>query len=96
KFKFLFVDSNKYNSGQGNSQTPANDFYNNQNYFQDIFMEHSKPLELEFGHVFETPSKWEQRFEKNDIENKRFQGKVRWGNNEGSYGEHYWDLNHRK
>lgn len=40
-------------------------------------MEHSKPLELEFGHVFETPSKWEQRFEKNDIENKRYQGKVR-------------------
>lgn len=39
-------------------------------------MEHSKPLELEFGHVFENPSKWEQRFEKNDIENKRFQGKV--------------------
>ncbi|CAD6225404.1 GSCOCG00005662001-RA-CDS [Cotesia congregata] len=62
----------------------------------NIFMEHSKPLELEFGHVFENPSKWEQRFEKNDIENKRFQGKVRWGNNDGNYGEHYWDLNHRR
>ncbi|XP_015121900.1 uncharacterized protein LOC107044509 [Diachasma alloeum] len=63
-------------------------------FFQDIISQHVAPLEFHFGHVFENPNEWEQRFEKKDIENNQFQGKVRWGTKNGDYGEHYWDLNH--
>uniref|UniRef100_A0A0C9RKW8 MltF_0 protein n=1 Tax=Fopius arisanus TaxID=64838 RepID=A0A0C9RKW8_9HYME len=63
-------------------------------FFQDIISQHVAPLEFHFGHVFENPNEWEQRFEKTDVENNQFQGKVRWGTKNGDYGEHYWDLNH--
>ncbi|XP_026471140.1 uncharacterized protein LOC113375418 [Ctenocephalides felis] len=61
-------------------------------YFQDIFSGEVAPLIFEFGHIMESPSSWEQRFEKRDINAQRHQGKVRWGHKDGSYGEHYWDL----
>ncbi|XP_011645902.1 uncharacterized protein LOC105432680 [Pogonomyrmex barbatus] len=63
-------------------------------YFQDIFSEHLAPLKIEFGHVCENPSEWEQRFERKDFDNNRYSGKVKWGNKNGEYGEQYWDLNH--
>ncbi|KAK9883753.1 hypothetical protein WA026_001941 [Henosepilachna vigintioctopunctata] len=63
-------------------------------YFQDIYVAQHKPDELEFGHVYETPNDWEQRFEKIDIKNNTRKGKVRWGDKHGGYGEHYWDFNH--
>ncbi|XP_045477591.1 uncharacterized protein LOC123682830 isoform X1 [Harmonia axyridis] len=63
-------------------------------YFQDIYMAQHKPGEIEFGHVSETPNDWEQRFEKINFEDNNRQGKVRWGDKHGGYGEHYWDYNH--
>ncbi|KMQ98162.1 calcium-binding atopy-related autoantigen 1 [Lasius niger] len=63
-------------------------------YFQDIFSEHLAPLKIEFGHVCENPSEWEQRFEQKDFDNNRHSGKIKWGNKNGDYGEQYWDLNH--
>ncbi|XP_034940692.1 uncharacterized protein [Chelonus insularis] len=66
----------------------------NKQYFQDIYVEQPSPMKISFGHVFEDPRQWEQRFETQDMENKRFQGKVRWGTEDGNYVEHYWDLNH--
>ncbi|XP_025988111.2 uncharacterized protein LOC105207666 [Solenopsis invicta] len=63
-------------------------------YFQDIFSEQLTPFKLEFGHVCENPSEWEQRFERKDFDNNRYSGKVKWGNRNGEYGEQYWDLNH--
>ncbi|XP_046589273.1 uncharacterized protein LOC107220076 [Neodiprion lecontei] len=63
-------------------------------FFQDIFSEQPTPNKIEFGHVCENPREWEQRFEQKDLKNNRHQGKVRWGNTNGGYGEHYWDLNH--
>ncbi|XP_026328960.1 protein PFC0760c-like [Hyposmocoma kahamanoa] len=52
------------------------------------------PYKIEFGHVCEDPNSWEQRYEKKDFKNHRDMGKVRWGDKQGGYGEHYWDLNH--
>ncbi|XP_050298065.1 uncharacterized protein LOC126737277 isoform X1 [Anthonomus grandis grandis] len=63
-------------------------------YFQDIYMAQHNPKEIEFGHVFENSNDWEQRFEKINLDNLSRQGKVRWGDKHGGYGEHYWDLNH--
>ncbi|XP_077270300.1 uncharacterized protein LOC143901719 [Temnothorax americanus] len=63
-------------------------------YFQDIFSEHLAPLKVEFGHVCENPTEWEQRIERKDFDNNRYSGKVKWGNKNGEYGEQYWDLNH--
>ncbi|XP_046145122.1 uncharacterized protein LOC114872226 isoform X2 [Osmia bicornis bicornis] len=63
--------------------------------FQDIFMEHQKNNKLQFGYVCENPMQWEQRFEEKDFAENRHRGKVKWGNIDGSYGEHYWDLNHK-
>ncbi|XP_050457945.1 uncharacterized protein LOC126854870 [Cataglyphis hispanica] len=63
-------------------------------YFQDIFSEHLAPLKIEFGHVCENPSEWEQRFEQRDFDNNHHSGKIKWGNKYGNYGEQYWDLNH--
>ncbi|XP_026828925.1 uncharacterized protein LOC105282283 [Ooceraea biroi] len=63
-------------------------------YFQDIFSEHLEPLKIEFGHVYENPSEWEQKFERKDFDNNRYSGKIKWGNRKGEYGEQYWDLNH--
>lgn len=36
----------------------------------------SGPKQLEFGHVFEDPNVWEQRYEKKDFDTQRYQGKV--------------------
>ncbi|RZC36828.1 uncharacterized protein BDFB_011843, partial [Asbolus verrucosus] len=63
-------------------------------YFQDIYMAQHSPDEIEFGHVCETPQEWEQRFEKINFHDRKHQGKVRWGDKHGGYGEHYWDYNH--
>ncbi|KAH1015925.1 uncharacterized protein LOC109538238 [Dendroctonus ponderosae] len=63
-------------------------------YFQDMYVAQNNPKEIEFGHVAENPKNWEQRFEKINLENLNHQGKVRWGDKNGGYGEHYWDLNH--
>ncbi|KAK0075775.1 hypothetical protein PV325_006393 [Microctonus aethiopoides] len=68
--------------------------FQNGHYFQDIFSEHVSPLEIMFGHVCENPKEWEQRYEHKNMEKGIYQGKVRWGDKNGNYGEHYWDLNH--
>lgn len=44
--------------------------------FRDIYIAQNKPEELEFGHVRETPTDWEQRFEKLNLDNLNRQGKV--------------------
>ncbi|KAE9532718.1 hypothetical protein AGLY_009799 [Aphis glycines] len=63
-------------------------------HFMDVYSLQSGPQQLEFGHVFEDPNVWEQRYEKKDFDAQRYQGKVKWGDKDGSYGEQYWDLNH--
>nr|XP_022910428.1 uncharacterized protein LOC111421495 [Onthophagus taurus] len=63
-------------------------------YFQDIYSAQLIPDEKEFGHVFEDPLRWEQRFEKIHLDNNRHQGKVKWGDDKGGYGEYYFDFNH--
>nr|XP_023015970.1 uncharacterized protein LOC111505405 isoform X1 [Leptinotarsa decemlineata] len=78
-------------TGFGN---PAAAVQTGSKFFQDIYVAMEKPNELEFGHVRETPNDWEQRFEKINLENLKRQGKVRWGDKHGGYGEHYWDYNH--
>lgn len=45
-------------------------------FVRDVYSVQTGPKQVEFGHVFEDPDKWEQRYEKKDHENKRFQGKV--------------------
>ncbi|XP_076259388.1 uncharacterized protein LOC143195781 [Rhynchophorus ferrugineus] len=59
-----------------------------------MYVAKNSPKELEFGHVCENPNEWEQRFEKLNLETLNRQGKVRWGDKDGGYGEHYWDYNH--
>lgn len=63
-------------------------------FFRDLFSEQLSEHEIEFGHVCENPNEWEQRFERKDMGKNSYQGKVKWGNKNGDYGEHYWDLNH--
>ncbi|XP_058123336.1 uncharacterized protein LOC131294438 [Anopheles ziemanni] len=63
-------------------------------YFQDTFQLQKSPLELEFGHLFESNDGWEERYERQDHRNHRHQGKVKWADKQGGFGEHYWDLNH--
>ncbi|KAL0266355.1 UNVERIFIED_CONTAM: hypothetical protein PYX00_008925 [Menopon gallinae] len=65
-----------------------------ENYFQEIYMLQSAPKQIEFGHVYENPNEWEQRYEKKDFDRNRHQGKVRWADKKGGHGEHYWDYNH--
>lgn len=48
----------------------------NFNYYRDVYSLQSGPQQLEFGHVFEDPSVWEQRYEKKDFDTQRYQGKV--------------------
>lgn len=43
---------------------------------RDIFSEHLAPLKIEFGHVCENPTEWEQRFERKEFDNNRHSGKV--------------------
>ncbi|XP_044727474.1 uncharacterized protein LOC123291082, partial [Chrysoperla carnea] len=63
-------------------------------YIRDIYSVQLAPDKLEFGHVCEGPHDWEQRYERKDFGAKKHQGKVRWGDKHGGYGEHYWDYNH--
>ncbi|XP_050540724.1 uncharacterized protein LOC126905240 isoform X2 [Daktulosphaira vitifoliae] len=63
-------------------------------HFMDAYSLKSSPNQLEFGHVFEDPNVWEQRYEKKDFDDHRHQGKVKWGDKDGGYGEQYWDFNH--
>ncbi|KAJ8668801.1 hypothetical protein QAD02_000060 [Eretmocerus hayati] len=63
-------------------------------YFQDIFTDQPDPMTIQFGHVCENPNEWEQRFEQRDFNKNHYQGKMRWGNKNGDYGEQYWDLGH--
>lgn len=58
-------------------------------------MEDQKDDKLQFGYVCENPIQWEQRFEEKDLSNNRHRGKVKWGDMDGNYGEHYWDINHK-
>lgn len=46
---------------------------------RDLFVEKKSPLEIEFGHISETPKGWEERYEKQNHDQKanRHQGKVR-------------------
>lgn len=46
--------------------------------FRDVYSLQSGPQQLEFGHVFEDPNVWEQRYEKKDFDAQRYQGKVSW------------------
>jgi hypothetical protein len=43
-----------------------------------LFIEKNSPLEIEFGHISETPKGWEERFERQNHDPKvnRHQGKV--------------------
>ena len=45
-------------------------------YIRDIFSAHVAPSKIEFGHVCENPTEWEQRFEEKDFKNNHHQGKV--------------------
>ncbi|XP_065080636.1 uncharacterized protein LOC135703370 [Ochlerotatus camptorhynchus] len=63
-------------------------------YFQDTYCEQKSPLELEFGHLYETHDGWEERYERQDHKKHRHQGKVKWADKNGGFGEHYWDFNH--
>lgn len=46
--------------------------------FRDLFIEKKSPLEIEFGHISETPKGWEERYERQNHDHKvnRHQGKV--------------------
>lgn len=43
---------------------------------RDIYTSQLKPEEIEFGHVCESPSDWEQRFEKINLAENSRKGKV--------------------
>lgn len=49
--------------------------------FRDVYSLQSGPQQLEFGHVFEDPNVWEQRYEKKDFDAQRYQGKVSFHDN---------------
>lgn len=43
---------------------------------RDIFTAQLSPKNFEFGHVMESPSGWEERYERKDLATQRHQGKV--------------------
>lgn len=43
---------------------------------RDLYLEKKSPLEIEFGHISETPKGWEERFERQNHDVNRHQGKV--------------------
>lgn len=45
-------------------------------FIRDVYSVQTGPKQIEFGHVFEDPDMWEQRYERKDHDKKRFQGKV--------------------
>ncbi|XP_015182134.1 PREDICTED: uncharacterized protein LOC107069374 [Polistes dominula] len=89
-------DATKNNDDDDDS--PQNDIKNELikqgQFFRDLFSEQLSEHEIEFGHVCENPDEWEQRFERQDMKANNYRGKVKWGNKNGEYGEHYWDLNY--
>ncbi|GAB0090468.1 hypothetical protein DMENIID0001_052030 [Sergentomyia squamirostris] len=89
-------DLTEANSDAKSSKQKNADPESVQQYFQDLFRFQLEPHAIEFGHVMENPKHWEERYERNDMKNHRHQGKVRWGDKEGGYGEHVWDLNHHQ
>ncbi|XP_055607190.1 uncharacterized protein LOC129754949 [Uranotaenia lowii] len=96
----LYEESDPHVFGYGNSPGRSVETRRQKNpqedlkYFQDTYCEQKSPLELEFGHLYETNDGWEERYERQDHKNHRHQGKVKWADKNGGFGEHYWDLNH--
>lgn len=45
---------------------------------RDLYLEKKSPVEIEFGHISETPKGWEERYERQNHDHKvnRHQGKV--------------------
>ncbi|RLU17465.1 hypothetical protein DMN91_009700 [Ooceraea biroi] len=71
----ILIDSQDLSKEETSRQEMA-DVLSIGQYFQDIFSEHLEPLKIEFGHVYENPSEWEQKFERKDFDNNRYSGKV--------------------
>ncbi|XP_046836532.1 uncharacterized protein LOC124432059 [Vespa crabro] len=90
------IDSNSQaiNNEESLKSDANNDLLKKGQYFRDLFSEQLSAHEIEFGHVCENPDEWEQRFERKDMKENNYRGKIKWGNKNGEYGEHYWDLNH--
>ncbi|XP_031633251.1 uncharacterized protein LOC116347019 [Contarinia nasturtii] len=65
-------------------------------YFQDTLTEQLTPHEIDTGHLSENPDGWEERYERKNLKSQRFQGKMKWGDRKGNFGEHYYDLNHHR
>ncbi|XP_055322766.1 uncharacterized protein LOC129578366 [Sitodiplosis mosellana] len=65
-------------------------------YFQDTLTEQLTPHQIDVGHLSENPAGWEERYERKNLKSQRFQGKVKWGDRKGNFGEHYYDLNHHR
>lgn len=59
---------------------------------RDIYSKNTFPYLFEYGHIYETPHAWEERFEDLDLINNRNRGKVLWHEKNGAYGQQYWDL----
>uniref|UniRef100_A0A182MAJ9 Secreted protein n=1 Tax=Anopheles culicifacies TaxID=139723 RepID=A0A182MAJ9_9DIPT len=70
---FAYERSDVLPSGRENTDR-AGTTQDNQ-YFQDTFQYQKSPLELEFGHLFESNNGWEERYERQDHQNHRHQGK---------------------
>lgn len=45
---------------------------------RDIFSEQLTPYKLDYGHLMENPSGWEERYERKNLKHHRHQGKVMW------------------
>lgn len=43
---------------------------------RDIFSEQLTPYNLDYGHLMENPSGWEERYERKNLKDHRHQGKV--------------------
>lgn len=44
---------------------------------RDTFTEQKTPHQLDFGHLIENPSGWEERYERKNLKSQRHQGRVR-------------------
>ncbi|XP_049297343.1 uncharacterized protein LOC125771112 isoform X3 [Anopheles funestus] len=72
---FAYERSDAIASGRADTDQPRTSQDNQ--YFQDTFQFQKSPLELEFGHLFESNNGWEERYERQDHQNHRHQGKIR-------------------
>lgn len=43
---------------------------------RDTFTEQIAPHQLDYGHLTENPTGWEERYERKNLKSQRFQGKV--------------------